>query len=134
MNKKVHGYYSIIQKLHHRTLTGQGLGLSIHRHCGLALHLSWNKGNKTGSYQNCIARKCHELPLLFEILLLLRKSSLTGLCKCIFGTHIGYGERTIGICFYTEEGFFCRCQVNFVLEISEECTYLSKKDDLLELQ
>ena len=44
--------------------------------------------------------------MLFEILLLLRKSGLLGLCKCIFGTHIGYGEQTIGICFYTEEGFF----------------------------
>jgi len=119
MNKKVCSYYSIIQKLNHRTLTGQGLGLSIHRHSGLALHLSWNKGNKTGSYQNCIARECREIPLLFEILLPLRKSGLTRLCKCIFGTPIGYGEQTIGICFYTEEGFFCRCRVSFVLEITE---------------
>ena len=134
MNKKVHSYYSIIQKLHHRALTGQGLGLSIHRHFGLALHLFWNKGNRTGSYQKCIARECREIPLLFEIVLPLRKSGLLGLCKYIFGTHIGYGEQTIGICFYMEEGFFCRCRVNFVLEITKECTYFGKKGDLLELQ
>ena len=115
MNKKAHIYYSIVQKLNYRPLTGQGLGLSIHIHSGLALHLSWDKGDKTGSYRNCIARKCRELPLLFEILLPLRKSGLTGLCKCIFGTAIVYGERNVGICLYMEEGFFCRCQVKFVL-------------------
>ena len=134
MNKKVHIYCSIVRKLSHRTPTGQGLGLSIHRHSGLALHLSWNWGDKTGSYQNCIARKCLELPLLFDIILPLRKSGLTGLCNCVFGIAIGYGERTIGICFYTEEGFFCRCQVNSMLEIADKCTYLSNKGDLLELQ
>ena len=103
MKKKVLNIDSIIQTLNYRTLTGQGLGLSIHRHSGLALHLSWNKGNKTGSYQNCIARECREILLLFEIILPLRKSGLTGLWNCVFGTAIGYSERTVGICFYTKD-------------------------------
>jgi len=47
---------SLVQKLISRSVTGQGLGLSVHAHTGLTIHLSWNPGVRTGSYQNCIAR------------------------------------------------------------------------------
>ena len=111
MNRQVRFHTSVIHKLNNRALTGQGLGISIHRHTGLEFHLAWNAGAKTGSFKNCIVRRCQEVPLFFEILLPLRKSTLIGLCKCIFGTHIGYDTRTITVCYYKEEGFSCRCRV-----------------------
>ena len=73
MGKKAPIYYSIIKKLHHRTITGHRLGLNVHRHSGKVLHLSWNKEGKAGSYQNCIARKCCGLLLLLEIILSFKK-------------------------------------------------------------
>ena len=100
MKKKAPIYYSIIQKLNYRTITGHRLGLNVHRHSGKVLHLSWNKGDKVGLYQNCIARKCCGLPLLLEIILPLRKSGLTDSCNCAFGTVLENNEQTIGICFY----------------------------------
>ena len=66
---------------------------------------------------------------LFEILLPLRKSNLVGLCKCIFGTEIGYDTQTATVCYYTEEGFSCRCRVDSILNwrgkgnTMERCTY-----------
>jgi len=125
---------SIVQKLNYRTITGHGLGLNVHRHSGLTLHLSWNKRGKTGEYLNCIARKCCGLPLLLEILLLLKQKGLTSSCNCVLGTAPGTCERTIGICFYQFCFFcFCRCRVNFVLEMTKESTYFRKKGDLLDL-
>ena len=100
MKKKAPFCYSIIQKLHHRTITGHRLQLNVHRHSGKVLHFSWNKGDKAGSYQNCIARKCCGLPLLLEIILPLRKSGLTGSCNCVFGTVPKNNEQTVEICFY----------------------------------
>ena len=114
MNMKVRFHVSVIHKLNNRVLTGQGLGISIHRHTGLEFHLAWNAGAKRGSYENCIVRRCQEVPLLFEILLPLRKSNLVGLCKCIFGTEIGYDTQTATVCYYTEEGFSCRCRVDSI--------------------
>jgi len=35
---------SLVQKLIRRLVTGQGLGLSVHAHTGLTIHLSWNPG------------------------------------------------------------------------------------------
>ena len=114
MNRQKKFHTSVIHKLSNCALTGQGLGISIHRHTGLEFHFAWNAGVKTGLYQNCIVRQCQEVPLLFEILLPLRRSNLVGLCKCIFGTHIGYDTRTTTVCYYTDEGFSCRCWIDFI--------------------
>ena len=135
MKTKAHNHFSIIQKLNYREVTGNRLGLNIHRHSGLVLYLSWNKRSKAGSYQNCIARKCSSLPLLLEIIAPWRKSGWMGPCNCMFDPVPENSERTIGLYFYHFCFFcFCRCRVNFVLEMMKDCTYLSNKDDLLALQ
>ena len=135
MKTKVLICYSIVQKLHHRTITGRRLGLNVHRQSGKVLHFSWNKESKTGVYQNCIARKCSGLPLLLEIILPLRKSGLKGSCNCAYGTALENNEQIVGICFYHFRFFcFCHCRVSLVLEIAKEGTYLRKNGDLLDLQ
>ena len=100
MKTKAPIHFSIVQKLHHRTITGRRLGLSVHRQSGKVLHFSWNKESKTGAYQNCIARKCSGLPLLIEIILPLRKSGLKGSCNCAYGTALENNEQIVRTCFY----------------------------------
>jgi hypothetical protein len=39
---------SLVQKLISRSVTGQGLALSVHAHTGLTIHLSKNPGVRTG--------------------------------------------------------------------------------------
>jgi hypothetical protein len=36
-------FTSIVQKVVSRSITGQGLGLTVHAHTGLTFHLSWNQ-------------------------------------------------------------------------------------------
>ena len=135
MKTKAPNHFSIIQKLNYCEITGNRLGLNVHRHSGKVLHFSWNKESRVGSYRNCIARKCCGLPLLLEIILPLKKRGSTGSCNCAFGTVPEVNGNIVGLCFYHFCFFcFCRCRVNFVLEMVKDCTYLSNKDDLLALQ
>ena len=48
-------FTSIVQKVISRSITGHGLGLTVHAHTGLTFHLSWNPEVRKGSFQNCIA-------------------------------------------------------------------------------
>ena len=121
MNRKEKFFASLIHKLNNRTLTGQGLEISIHRHEGLEFHLAWNAGAKRGSYQSCIARQCREVPLFYEILRCVRNSNLVGLCKCLWGTAVGHEKSTTTVCYYTEHNkFSCRCRIDSVVQISDK--------------
>ena len=123
MNRKEKSFASIIHKLNNRAVTGQGLGVSIHRHKGLEFHLAWNEGAKRGSYDTCIVRRCQRAPLFYEILRHMRFSSLVGLCKCLWGTVIGYDRQAVTVCFHTEHNkFLCRCRIDSVEVISENVT------------
>jgi hypothetical protein len=108
---------SIAQKIIYLSLTCQGLGLSVHKHLGLRVHVSWSAGTRTGSYRNCIVRRSLQSALWFEILRQLRRGGLTGLCRCVFGTIVGFDEKIGGACFQKEGEFSCRCQISFSLEI-----------------
>ena len=120
MNRKEKSFASIIHKLNNRTVTGQGLGVSVHRHKGLEFHLAWNEGARRGSYDKCIVRQCQEAPLFYEILRHMRSSNLGGLCKCLWGTAIGYDKQAVTVCYYTGDNkFLCRCQTDSVGRISE---------------
>ena len=120
MNRKEKSFASIIRKLNNRTLTGQGLGISIHRHEGFEFHFAWNAGAERGSYYKCIVRQCQEVPLFYEILLRVRSSNLVGLCKCLWGTAVGHKSATT-VCYYTEHNkFSCRCRIDSVVQISEK--------------
>jgi len=121
--RRVKDYSSVVQKIVFRSLTGQGLGLTVHTHIGLSFHLSWNPGFRKGSYKNCVARHTVQSPLWRQIVRQLRGGSLVGLCKCVFGTLCWYDDRTIpNVCFHIaqwEVNFYCRCRVDFSLEIGE---------------
>ena len=114
---------SLVQKLISRSVTGQGLGLSVHAHTGLTIHLSWNPGVRTGSYQNCIARHTVQSAAWHEIIRQIRHRGLTGVCKCVYGTVTGLEKETIDeVCFYTTFAgirYYCRCKFAFSLEIGE---------------
>ena len=74
-NKK---FTSIVQKVFSRSITGQGLGLSIHAHRGLTIHLSWNPGVSEGSFQNCIARYTVQSAVWRAIIRQIRRRGLSG--------------------------------------------------------
>ena len=119
-------FTSIVQKIIFCSITGQGLGLTVHAHTGLTIHLSWNSRVRTGSFQNCIARHTIQSAVRYTILNQIRWGSLEGLCKCVFGTITGYDNKNINkVCFHTylreEMGvkFHCRCRVKLSLEIVE---------------
>jgi hypothetical protein len=119
-------YRSIVQKITSRTITGRKLELTVHTHGELLIHLSWNPGFRTGSYENCIARHTKQSAVWYGIINQIRWGNLSGLCKCVFGTITGHDSKTIKeVCFHTypreEIGveFHCRCKVNFSLEIGE---------------
>jgi len=116
-------YTSLVQKLISRSVTGQGLGLSVHAHTGLTIHLSWNPGVCTGSFQNCIARHTAHSAVWYAIIRQIRRRGLTGVCKCVYGTDTGLERETVDeVCFYTTFAgirYYCRCKFAFSLEIGE---------------
>jgi hypothetical protein len=119
-------YTSIVQKITSRSVTGQRLGLTVQTQGENLIHLSWNSGFRTGSYENCIARHTKQSPAWYGIINQIRWGVLGGLCKWVFGTITGYDNKTIEeVWFHTypreEIGveFHRRCRVNFSLEIGE---------------
>jgi len=114
---------SLVKKIISHAVTGQGLGLSVHAHTGLTVHLSWNPGVRTGSYQNCIARHTLQSAVWHEIIRQIRRRGLTGVCKCVYGTVTGLEKETIDeVCFYTTFAgitYYCWCKFAFSLEIGE---------------
>jgi len=114
---------SLVQKLISRSVTGQGLGLSIHAHTGWTIHLSWNPGVCTGSFQNCIARHTVQSAVWYAIIRQIRCRRLTGVFKCVYGVDIGLGEEIIDeVCFYTIYAgirYYRRSKYAFSLEIGE---------------
>ena len=122
-------FTSIVQKVFSRSITGQGLSLSIHAHRGLTIHLSWNPGVCEGSFRNCIARYTVQFAVWRAIIRQIRRRSLSGVCKCVYGITLKYNddiglERGIvqAICSYTickGVWYNCRCNILFSLEIGE---------------
>jgi len=122
-------FTSIVQKVFSRSITGQGLGLSIHAHRGLTIHLSWNPGACEGSFRNCIARYTVQSAVWRAIIRQIRRRGLSGVCKCVYGITLKYNddiglERGIvqAICSYTickGVWYNCRCNILFSLEIGE---------------
>jgi len=122
-------FTSIFQKIISRPIAGQGLGLTVHAHRGLTIHLSWNPGVCAGSFQNCIARYTVQSAVWRAIIRQIRRRDLSGVCKCVCGTTLKC-EDDVGlerglveaVCFYTvHEGVWynCRCKFLFSLEIGE---------------
>jgi hypothetical protein len=54
----------------------------------------------------------------------LRRGSLKGRCKCVYGAITGYEKQTLDeICFFTyyeELKYYCRCKFGFSLEFGED--------------
>jgi len=59
---------SLVEKLISRSVTGQGLGSSVYAHTGLTIHLSWNPGVRTGSFQNCVVRHTVQSAVWYAII------------------------------------------------------------------
>jgi hypothetical protein len=113
----------LVQKLISRSVTGRGLRLSVHAHTGCTIHLSWNPGVRTGSYQNCVARHTIHSGVWHAILRQLRRRGLMGICKCVYGVATGYEKETLDeVCFHTTYAvlrYYCRCKFEFSLEFGE---------------
>jgi hypothetical protein len=78
----VKDYTSVVQKIAFRSLTGRGLGLTVHTQLGLSIHLSWNPSLRTGSYDNCVARHTVQSAVWHEIVRQIRRGDLAELCVC----------------------------------------------------
>jgi hypothetical protein len=116
-------FTSIVQKVIFLSVSGQGLGLTVHAHRGLTIHLSWNPGSCAGSFQKCISRHTVQSAVWHAIIRQIRRKGLIGVCRCVYGTDVRLERETSGeTCFYTTyEGvrYYCRCKFSFSLEIGE---------------
>ena len=74
---------SLIQRLATRSITGPGLEINIHQHCGWRLHLEWLNGKTRSCFERFfetfedVDRFCREM----------LDGGLEGLCDCV-GTRI----------------------------------------------
>ena len=55
-HRKIKNHISIVEKVIHRLLTGQTLGLTLHNHLHSRIHLCMNTETGTFKYKDCIER------------------------------------------------------------------------------
>jgi len=91
---------SIVQNLICRSVTGRGIGLTVHTHAGWTVHASWNSGVDKGNYKNCIARHTLQSGVWYATIRQLRRRSLTGLCKCVYRAVTRYERETLAESYF----------------------------------
>ena len=95
-------FTSVVQKVIFRSVSWQGLGLTVHAHRGLTIHLSWNPGSCARSFRNCISPHTVQSAVWRAIIRQIRRRGLIGVCRCVYGTETRLERETSGeTCFYT---------------------------------
>jgi len=99
---KMNSRSSIVERLSFRSLTGQGLGLDVHRCAVPRIRLFWNMSSITGFYMNYIGR--YELDFLVsnQCLSLFDSFGLAGACSCCYDCTLYIGDRIGKVCIYTD--------------------------------
>jgi len=92
---------SIIAKLSFSSLTGQGLGLDIHK-CSVSwIRLYWNMRSITGCYLNYIGRYEVDFHVSNKCLSLFKNFGLAGACSC-YNCKSFVGDGNGKVCIYTD--------------------------------
>ena len=92
---------SIVGRLNFRLLTGQGLGLNVHR-CSLSrFRLYWNMSSITGCYMNYIGRYEIDFYVSNQCLRLFETFGLADACSC-YDCTLYLGDRIGKVCIYTD--------------------------------
>ena len=77
---------SIVQSLNSRSINGCKLGLHLHQHKGMEIHMCWNIIPATGCYfENCIARRIKTFREYDEFVAsVCPRVGLDGACECFY--------------------------------------------------
>ena len=93
---------SIIARLSFRSLTGQGLGLDVHK-CSISRNrLYWNMSSITGCYLNYIGRYEVDFHVSNQCLSLFENFGLVGACSCCYDCKSFAGDGIGKVCIYTD--------------------------------
>jgi len=93
---------SIIARLSFRSLTGQGLGLDVHK-CSISRNrLYWNMSSITGCYLNYIGRYEVDFHVSNQCLSLFENFGLAGACSCCYDCKSFAGDGIGKVCIYTD--------------------------------
>jgi len=93
---------SIVGRLNFRLLTGQGLGLNVHRCSVSRVRLFWNMSSITGCYMNYIGRYEVDFLVSNQCLSLFEAFGLAGACSCCYDCALCIGDRNGKVCIYTD--------------------------------
>jgi hypothetical protein len=75
---------SIVHQLASRSITGNGLGIHVHRHVGFILHLVWHVWDKHNNKSvKCFERIFPNFDDLYNFFKHLQDGAFEGLCNCV---------------------------------------------------
>jgi len=93
---------SIVERLNFRSLTGQGLGLDVHRCDVSRIRLFWNMSSIKGCYMNYIGRYEVDFYVSNQCLSLFESFGLAGACSCCYDCTLHIGDWIEKVCIYTD--------------------------------
>jgi hypothetical protein len=93
---------SIVERLASRSVTGRGLGIEVHQHCGFRLHILWVYRRDVTHYkpiESCFERNFFTYAELQTFCSELASGRFEGLCDCVSeDVYKFYDEWKVGYC------------------------------------
>jgi len=93
---------SIVQRLNFCSLTGQGLGLDVHRCSVSTTRLYWNSSSITGCYMNYVGKYEVDFHVSNQCLRLFETFGLHYACSCCYDSPTYLEDRIGKVCIYTD--------------------------------
>jgi len=98
---KMNSRSSILERLNFRSLTGQRLGLNVHRCSMSRTRLYWHRSSITGCYMNYIGRYEVDFHVSNQCLRLFDTFGLDCVCSCCYDCPTYLEDRIGKVCIYT---------------------------------
>jgi len=93
---------SIVKSVIFRSITGQKLGVDVHKHLSMEIHLCWSTIIEPDYYKNCIVRRIGTFRDYNEFMSSIRPSSkYNGACVC-YGSVFTMQRNKAKCCIYTD--------------------------------
>ena len=90
---------SIVHQLASRSITGNGLGIHVHRHVGFILHLVWHVWDKHNNKSvKCFERIFPNFDDLYNFFKHLQDGAFEGLCNCVYDRFMQWMNDKINSC------------------------------------
>ena len=101
--RKMNSHPSIVKNLIFRSITGQKLGVDVHQHLSMEIHLCWSTIIEPGYYKNCIVRRISTFQEYNEFMSSIQRSSkFDGACVCCYSSVFTVQRKKAKRCIYTD--------------------------------